>query len=458
MRDSPSDSGSEKGSVLLVAVIVILLLTLGALFSANVSTIESRIAGNNKLGAQTFYITQAGIEEARMRLPAITQVGKATSTWRAYIGGEASARSLFNYDPTDSEHAIVPSLQSDLYYTAQVRHKTEADHGSDLNGDGDTTDVVYWGDENGDGIFEQNTTTGKPVEIITSVGKAGGAMDKITVETYRGKLDLKYAVFGDKFITTKTDGKIWKGSSISPHLASIGSNESIDVRSNALIYGDVDIGKTESNQQGTIADHGGIIQGDGPSFVGRIDPDPLRLFVADSDLNKEFASYGSSNSNSSGASPSISSNAIDLGDSGTMTLRSGNYYLTSIRLGLGAVLTVDVTSGPVNIYLTGPLEAKAGGAIQINPSGAFSGNFTIYSNAVDTSSSPSIDIRNGTTFKGVIYAPHAGIGLYNTGDVVGMVWGNSVDIGNSGDITFDPRLKSKFVSPKYSARCWQEER
>jgi len=163
-----------------------------------------------------------------VRLPTLTQTGTATPTWRAFIGNAASAAGLFGYDATDSEHTIGSSTQSTLSYTIQLRHKTEGDHGSDLDGDSDTADIIYWGDADGDGVFEQNTTSGKPIEVITSVGKAGEATDRITVEVYRGPLDLKYTVYGDGSVITKDDGTIWKGTSNPPYLAGIGSNENIE--------------------------------------------------------------------------------------------------------------------------------------------------------------------------------------------------------------------------------------
>jgi len=48
LRDLLQVSRTETGSVLLIAVIVLLLLALSGLYSANLSSIESRIAANTK--------------------------------------------------------------------------------------------------------------------------------------------------------------------------------------------------------------------------------------------------------------------------------------------------------------------------------------------------------------------------------------------------------------------------
>ena len=450
--------GCEKGSVLILSMIVSMLLVLLGMYSTSRSTIGSRIAANYKLSAQAFYVAQAGIEEARVRLPAICQAGAPTSSWRAFLGTEASAASLFGYDSSDPDQSIVASMQDDMDYTIEIRHKTEADLGSDLDGDGDMTDVVRWGYSDEDAAFVQNTTTGKPIDIITSVGKVSDSSDKIRVEVYRDALDLKYAVFGDKTVDTKNDGTVWKGNEDTPFVASIGSNTSIEIRNKASIYGDVDIGKDADGTQGTYADHGGTIKGNGPNYTDRIDPDPLGLFVENSELDKARTGTITSNSNATGAIPAIAENNIDMGNGGSMTLGGGNYYLTSIRLDNNAILTIDVSSGPVNIYLDGTMETKNSGAINLSPSNSSPGLFTLYCKAVDDSSSASIDIKNGAELDGVIYAPKSNVSLYHGGDIHGMVWGRSVDLKNSGEVLFDPKLKGKFLSPRYTIRYWKEER
>jgi hypothetical protein len=453
----PSLAHCEKGSVLVVALVVSILLALIGMYSASLSSMGVRIAANYKQSAQAAYATHAGLEEARLRLPAFSQGGMPTASWRAFLGTEAAAAGLLGYNSSDSKHTLVAGTQSVMDYAVEIRHKTEADCGIDLNGDGDRTDIVLWGDPNGDTVFEQNTITGKPIEMLTCVSKLAEALEKLRMEIYRDTLDLKYAVFGDKSVDTKQNGAVWKGISDAPFPAAIGSNEFIEVRNNVSIYGDVDVGKDDGGIQGSYADHGGTIWGAGPDYVDRIDPDPLGLFVADSDLDKEVTSAMTSNSNATGATPTITGNILSLGNAGSMTLRGGSYYLTSIRLEANAILTIDVSFGPVNIYLDGPLETESSGAIRLIPAGSPPGLFTLYCKAVDGSSFSSIDIKNGAAFHGVIYAPKANVNLRNGGDVQGMIWGRVVDIKNSGDIIFDPRLKRKFLSPRYSMRSWKEE-
>lgn len=428
--------------MLVITLVILTGVILAGLYSATQSTVDTRLAANYKAGTQAYFAAEAGIEDARIRLPGIAQDPSYTSDW---------AYTLSSADPFN--------------YSVQIKHKTERDLGENLNGDSDFDDIIYWGDKNQDGIWEQNLTTGKPVEIITSVGNVSKSTVTIIAEMIRNSLDMKYAVWGNVSVDIKNSGKIWKGDATEPYVADVGSNENIDIENKADIYGSVDIGQDIDGEPGDVTIHAeASIHGIGPISVKRVNPDPLGAFSADSDLFKDFEKYSSNNDNASatgtdkkGKAITITGDTIDL-DS-TMTLKHGNYYLESITLRAGATLNIDVSSGPVNIYLTGSLEAENAGNINISPNSSKPGKFTIYCKADDTgSSSTSIDLKHSSNFSGVIYAPKANCRLHNSGNYYGMIWGNSVVINNSGQVIYDPDLKNKFLSPTYTLRSWKEER
>ena len=52
----------------------------------------------------------------------------------------------------------------------------------------------------------------------------------------------------------------------------------------------------------------------------------------------------------------------------------------------------------------------------------------------------SIDLKAKSTLAAAVYAPDADISLYNSGDFIGAITGNSFDMKNSGDFYFDTRL------------------
>jgi hypothetical protein len=106
--------------------------------------------------------------------------------------------------------------------------------------------------------------------------------------------------------------------------------------------------------------------------------------------------------------------------------------------------------GPVNIYLTGALDAKYGSAI--NTTGQPT-DVTIYSNATDD-----ITFEHGGDLKGTIYAPYAKVELKNSGDVYGMIWAKDVLIDNPGVFYFDTALKDQFTSNEVCLLSWREVR
>ncbi|MDY0042431.1 MAG: pilus assembly PilX N-terminal domain-containing protein [Desulforhabdus sp.] len=460
----------QKGMVLLGAILIFLALSLTAIYTAYQSTIETHIAANNKSSAQAFYVSEAGIEESRVRMLSIVETGAPTILWRAFVGSAQNTAAYLPDDPYESSnqnHHLFASQQNSLQYAVRIRHKTEADYGADLNGDGSksSSTIVLWGDADGDGIPEQNSSKGYPVERATSVGIKGDATNRITADLVRAVLDLKYAVWGNARVEINNSGTVWKGDATEPYIASIASNVHVELKSGAQIYGDVDVGKDAAGAQGSCMDNGTIF-GTGPNDRDRIDPDPLGAFSTGSELDAAFIAASTSNNNAlpqkidktGMVSPGIVDNSIDLSEGDSMTLTAGNYYLASMTLESSSSLTIDVSSGAVNIYMIGAMELKNGSTISVNPPGSAPEKITVYSKADDISgSSSSVSIKNASNFTGVIYAPRANVDVHNSGNLCGMVWTYRADVNNSGQIIYDPNLKHKFLSPRYSLISWMEE-
>lgn len=162
----------EKGFVLPVGLMFLGILCVLGSTAVIVTTTDLQIGANHKAGAQAVYSANAGYEEARARLAngSTGQVGIPEADWRSFIGDAASAASTFGYDSSNSDHFLYASLQNDLTYTVMIRHKVDA-----------SGNIVLWGDSDGDYVFEENLTTGDPVEIVTSRGMAGGARKTVLV-------------------------------------------------------------------------------------------------------------------------------------------------------------------------------------------------------------------------------------------------------------------------------------
>ena len=61
MKEKPVFLNNEKGSVLIIAVIFLMLLTVLGAFATTTSTIEVQISGNDKISKMVFYAADSGI-------------------------------------------------------------------------------------------------------------------------------------------------------------------------------------------------------------------------------------------------------------------------------------------------------------------------------------------------------------------------------------------------------------
>jgi hypothetical protein len=159
-----------------VGLLVTAMLTLLGATAAMFTSTDLLIGGQYKTSNNAFYAAEAGAEEARARLrlnagaALITDTHPSSTQWRAYIG-EATQAQAKGYDMGQAQHARTDSLQAAMTYLVTIRHKT--------NGAGQ---VLYWGDDNGDGVNSQNPTTGRNIYLATSSGYGPTASRTVEVE------------------------------------------------------------------------------------------------------------------------------------------------------------------------------------------------------------------------------------------------------------------------------------
>ena len=60
---------NQKGIVLIIALLMLLILTLIGVSSISTSTFETKISGNERVGTDAFYVSEAGIQVAINQLP-----------------------------------------------------------------------------------------------------------------------------------------------------------------------------------------------------------------------------------------------------------------------------------------------------------------------------------------------------------------------------------------------------
>jgi len=90
---------SEKGTALIISLLLLLVLTVLALSLINTSTFEIGISGNEKTSLEAFYAAEAGIQMALSQLPSmnaipVTPIGSDSHYWSGKLSGRGNPAPL----------------------------------------------------------------------------------------------------------------------------------------------------------------------------------------------------------------------------------------------------------------------------------------------------------------------------------------------------------------------------
>jgi type II secretory pathway pseudopilin PulG len=168
---------NERGFALVTCLLLIaMVLILSAIASQSITS-DLKVAGTDRSMKQAFSIAESGTEEARARMSPvstalITDGIPSSNTWETYIGTLNRCQQM-GYVSSNSSHFRYDSV-SGLNYTVKIAHKVNA-----------TGQVLRWGDTNEDGKYEESTTTGEPIYVITSIGRNSGAAKSVRIEAAR---------------------------------------------------------------------------------------------------------------------------------------------------------------------------------------------------------------------------------------------------------------------------------
>ncbi len=221
--------GRDRGSILLICLLIMSLLSLFGMIALNVTSTELQAVGKQKAAMQSFFSAESGLSEAMRRLKASPSsadyLGDAAAlvvpNWSAYLltsdtwstADDPSYDSdLTNYIPItgDLTNTTIQanSKQSDISYFVRIRHKREYDaeqsghttgypHYFDNDGttlgntDASRGNVIYYG--YGDSsqqakamqFTSSSATQHHPVEIITTYGINGDSLIVTEAEVVR---------------------------------------------------------------------------------------------------------------------------------------------------------------------------------------------------------------------------------------------------------------------------------
>jgi len=85
--------GNQKGVVLVVALIMLLILTFIGISSISSSIFEAKISGNERFGSAAFYAADGGVEVGISRIPDITAYSGTIGSDESYRSGSLTATS-----------------------------------------------------------------------------------------------------------------------------------------------------------------------------------------------------------------------------------------------------------------------------------------------------------------------------------------------------------------------------
>ncbi len=270
------------------------------------------------------------------------------------------------------------------------------------------------------------------------------AMAQVQVDVQRGS-PFQFAMLGIDFVNLDDRVVVDSYDSAQGDYDPLTAGAKGDIKSNGDIYLDTD----NTVNGNTLA--GGTVNpaGPGTTITGEsYDGVPATTFIA------VDTSYQPTNSNDTGISPpgAYDSGTHNLFVANTVTLDPGTYYFNQIDLNAGATLEI---SGPVIIYMTGPMHAVGGGMINTSKNPA---NLLIFSSA---SGSNAIELDWGTgEFYGAVYLLDGEFDIDSSHwKFYGSIIANEVDIDDDVEVHYDVALaKLSLPAGKFrpAAGTWRE--
>jgi hypothetical protein len=160
------------------------------------------------------------------------------------------------------------------------------------------------------------------------------------------------------------------------------------------------------------------------------------------------------------------------------TLPAGDYHYSSLDLSSGAsltingparvvvdnfvlrsntTLTVDTSTGPVEIYATGNLQLESNSNLVTNSERPRDMAFYISADDVNTKPTPIIDFSAQSNYIGLIYAPSAEVSFSANFAVYGSVMGREVSMGANSAVHYDSSLLFDDTNgpPEFETLLWR---
>lgn len=414
----------RRGAALIIAVVVVLIMVGLATGFVILSAAQSTGTTNNVTRIQTFYIAEAGlnqaIDEARTGQDTAGD-GIGVITNGVYGGGTFSCTATLVDGPSETPvgpGTPVPGVnQNELRLTCTATYQNVVRR----------VEVVLSLDTGN--IFEN--------------GLFGDEFLDITGTVVTDSYDSSIGTYASQ--ATNVDGD---GNSFASENGDIGSNGGVSVGGTSFIHGDAVAGPGNSTTLGVNAEVSG-------STSPATSPTPL-----------PSVTYA--------PPPILATTFNETGKASTIAFPAGDYHFSTFSLGGGKVVSI---TGEVTIYVDGDFSIGGTAAIEIEPgakltikqgpggtvdvdvfgTGFVNKDQLPTSLLIESASSGQVSLRGTADFYGAIYAPDADILMNGTSDTFGALIGNSVTTVGTSDFHYDEALGLLGGgAPTYDLVSWQE--
>ena len=475
----------RRGSALLLATIVILIVAgLGAAF-VTLSTSQARTTLKSSVSEMSLYVAEAGLEDAINKMNAyasaewawLKQNKTMTPADFAVYGGMPTGTdyNVFGY-VVNGQSVLPPGTVNGGTYRVTITPP--------FTGDKRPYTVVSQGIRVTDSKSFLNSggsfNTDKSVNAIGTAGRESRRIETVT-SPQPGDGPFRYGLFGEVLLNvygTNTSGSSLTGADVKVDSFKSSNGTYVSQLKTHTVNGKlVDYALTNGN----IAANGNVVTSSSMMIMGNvtagpgITPQTNGAYVSGSVSSlpsKEVFPIDPYAPIPAAVSPAIS------GSKTYSAVKPGSAHISSIQLNANNNLTftgpvtgsstfdlyVDgdfVVNGQAKIIVNGNVAVtvhQKSGKLQINGGGIvnssqIASNFIINSGTTDTAGK----INGGAMFYGAVYAPKADISLLGTGETFGAVVANTIQFGGTAQFHYDEDLNvSNYNPPIYNVRSWRE--
>jgi hypothetical protein len=120
----------ERGFILVLGLLLLLVATLLAISGVNSTTYEARISGNRRISEQAFYVAEAGIHEFMGRFGGTSSGGTfdpdpSNPDWKLFLALNTERARSIGYRSTSTQ-SLTASLQDRLDFAVEIRHQVDS--------------------------------------------------------------------------------------------------------------------------------------------------------------------------------------------------------------------------------------------------------------------------------------------------------------------------------------------